>query len=118
MSSVRLHNNISKPIRAAPPCCALAAPPCCALTPVVSTQNNQMITGRPPLRPVAAIRSATPSRIMTTNGRPNIPPNRPNVQPMQFQKDVKNGTNKLQDNQTAVMGKLINPNTRPRGKFR
>ncbi|XP_011162466.1 unconventional myosin-Ie isoform X1 [Solenopsis invicta] len=109
-SSFRLHN-VSRPIR--------PAPQLCDLTPVLATQNNQTITtGRPSLRPVAAARSATPSRT-TSNGRPSIPPNRPNVQPVQFlQKDIKNGTNnvnKLRDKQTAAMGTLINSNTRPRG---
>lgn len=113
MPSVRSHNNMSKPIR--------PAPQLCNLTPILAAQNNQaIITGKPPFHPVAAARSVAPSR-MTSNGRPNIPSNRPNVQPTQFQKDVKNGTNnanKLRGKQTAVMGMYINPSAGPRGKFR
>lgn len=77
---------------------------------------------RASLRPVAATRSATPTQ-MTSNGRPNIPLNRPNVQPVQKfqQKEIKNGTmnypNKLRDKQTAVMAMFINPNSGPRGEF-
>ncbi|XP_011707661.1 PREDICTED: unconventional myosin-Ie-like [Wasmannia auropunctata] len=82
--------SIQRPIRP-------AAPPMCDLAPIIAAQNhNQAImTGRPPLRPVAAVRSLTP----VSNGRPNIPPNRPNLQPIQFPKDVRNGTNKLRDKQ-------------------
>ncbi|XP_012539423.1 unconventional myosin-Ie [Monomorium pharaonis] len=109
-SSFRLHK-VSKPIRSALQLCNPNS--------ILATQNNQTtMTGRPPLRPVAAARSVTSSRT-TSNGRPNIPPNRPNIQPTQFlQKDVKNGTNntnKQRDKQTAVMGMIINPNARPRG---
>lgn len=109
---VRSHNdNISRPIRSAPKLCDLTS---------VAVGNNQTITtDRPPLRPIAAVRSATPTQA-TSNGKPNIPPNRPNVQPVQLQKDMRNGTNrpnKLRDKQT-VMGMCINPNAGPRGKFR
>lgn len=107
ISSVRLHN-VSRSV--------CPTPQLCDLTPILTAQIKQTITtGKPPLHPVAAARSMAPSR-MTSNGRPNIPPNRPNVQPMQFQKDMKNGANvnKLQDTQTA---KLIHSNARPRGKF-
>ncbi|XP_071573945.1 unconventional myosin-Ie isoform X1 [Temnothorax nylanderi] len=103
ISSIRLHNNVSRPICPAPQMCNLA--------PILAAQNNQAIIGRPPPHPVAATRSVAPSRT-TSNGRPNIPPNRPNVLPMQFPKDVRNGTNntnKVRDKQTAV------GNTRPRG---
>ncbi|KAL0134329.1 hypothetical protein PUN28_001256 [Cardiocondyla obscurior] len=106
MSSVQLHN-VSQPIR----------PQLRNVTPTLMTLNNQTVTGRPPLHPVAATRSVTLSRT-TSNSRPNIPPNRPNVQPMQYQKDMKNGTNntsKLRDKQNTVMGMLINSNAGPRG---
>lgn len=81
-----------------------------------------MITGKPPLHPIAAQRSMTPTQA-TSNGRPNIPPNRPNVQPVQLHRDMRSGTNyaypnMLRDKQTAVMGMFINPNPGPRGKFR
>jgi len=113
ISSVCSSKNISRSIR--------PAPQLCDLTPILATQNNQAITtGRSPLHPVATTRSMTPLRT-TSNGRPHIPPNRPNVQPTQFQKDVRNGTNtvnKLRDKQTAIMGMFINPNAGPRGKFR
>lgn len=108
--SVRLHNNVSRSV--------CPTPQLCNLTPILTAQNKQTITsGKPPPHPVAAARSMT-SRT-ASNGRPNIPPNRPNVQPMQFQKDMKNGTNnvnKLRDKQ-IVMGMHINSNPRPRGKF-
>lgn len=111
MSSVRLQINVSRPIR--------SIPQLCDLTSIHATQNNQA-TGRPPLRPVAAARSMTSSR-MVSNGRPNIPSNRPNVQPMQFQNDMKNetnNTNKLRDKNAPLKGILINANAGPRGKFR
>lgn len=112
MSSIR-SPNVSKPIR--------PAPQLCNLTPILAAQNNQaIVTGKPPFHPVAAARSVAPSRT-TSNGRPNIPSNRPNVQPTQFQNHMKNGTNnanKLRDKQTTVMGMFINPSAGPRGKFR
>ncbi|KMR03302.1 unconventional myosin-ie-like protein [Lasius niger] len=66
-----------------------------------------------------AQRSMTPTQA-TSNGRPNIPPNRPNVQPVQLHRDMRSGTNyaypnMLRDKQTAVMGMFINPNPGPRG---
>jgi len=110
---VRSHNdNISRPIRSAPKLCDLTS---------VTIGNNQTITtGKPPLHPIAAVRSTTSTQA-TLNGKPNIPPNRPNVQPVQLQKDMRNGTNypnKLRNKQTAVMDMCINPNAGPRGKFR
>ncbi|KAL6257902.1 hypothetical protein P5V15_011501 [Pogonomyrmex californicus] len=114
MSSLRLRN-ASRPTRPAPQ----LSNSNCNLTPILAGPNNQAITmsERPPLRPVAAARSVTPSRTIS-NGRPNIPPNRPNIQPTQLQKkDMRNGTNnvnKLRDKQT-MMGMFINPNAGPRG---
>ncbi|GAB1861960.1 Unconventional myosin-Ie-like isoform X2 [Camponotus japonicus] len=107
---VRSHNdNISRPIRSAPKLCDLTS---------VTIGNNQTITtGKPPLHPIAAVRSTTSTQA-TLNGKPNIPPNRPNVQPVQLQKDMRNGTNypnKLRNKQTAVMDMCINPNAGPRG---
>lgn len=110
---VRSHNdNMSRSIR--------SAPKLRDLTSITVGNNHAITTDRPPLRPVAAVRSTTSTQA-TLNGRPNIPPNRPNIQPIQLQRDMRNGTNylnKLQDKQTAVMGMFINPNTGPRGKFR
>ncbi|XP_012234244.1 unconventional myosin-Ie-like [Linepithema humile] len=107
---IRLHNNnITRPVR--------QAPRLCDLTPVLTPNNQTIMVERASLRPVAAMRCATPTQV-TTNGRPNIPPNRPNVQPVQIQKEMKNGTNhpnKLRDKQTAVMTMFIDPNSGPRG---
>ncbi|KAL6430461.1 hypothetical protein ACFW04_007819 [Cataglyphis niger] len=107
---VRSHNdNISRSIRSAPKLRDLTS---------IAVGNNQAITtDRPPLYPIAAVRSTT-SMQATLNGRPNIPPNRPNIQPIHLQRDMRNGTsypNKLQNKQSAVMGMFINPNTGPRG---
>ncbi|XP_020282389.1 unconventional myosin-Ie-like [Pseudomyrmex gracilis] len=79
--------------------------------------NNSVATERPCLRPVAATRFAAAQA--ASNGRPNIPPNRPNVQPVQVQKNARNGTtqpNNLRNNkQIPIMGMFVNPAAGPRG---
>lgn len=110
---IRLHNNnLSRPVR--------QAPRQCDLTPVLTPNNQTIMVERASLRPVATTRSAILTQV-TTNGRPNIPPNRPNVQPVQIQKEMKNETNqvpnKLRDKQTAMTAMFINPNSGPRGEF-
>lgn len=95
---------------------------CDLITSALSIQNNQAITtGTSSLSPMAAARSVMTSSATTSNCRPHIPLNRPNVQPTQFRKEMKNGmntVNKLRDKQIAVRGMLINnPNAEPRGKF-
>jgi len=93
---------------------------CDLITSALSTNNQVIMAGTSPLNPIAARSVMIPSAT-TSNSRPHIPPNRPNVQPTQFRKDIKNGmnnVNKLRDKQIAVRGMLINnPNAEPRGKF-
>jgi hypothetical protein len=58
---------------------------------------------------------------MVSNGKPNIPSNRPNVQPMQQQqRNTNNETkqaNKLRDKPTAMMAMFMNPNGGPRSEY-
>ncbi|KYM95106.1 Myosin-Ie, partial [Cyphomyrmex costatus] len=91
---------------------------CDLITSALSTQNNQTITtGTSP--PMAVARSVMTPSATTSNGRPLISSNRPNVQSAQFRKDMKNGmnnANKLRDKQIAVRDMLINnPNAESRG---
>ncbi|KYM77915.1 Myosin-Ie [Atta colombica] len=89
---------------------------CDLITSALSTNNQAIMAGTSPLNPIAAARSVMIPSATTSNSRPHIPPNRPNVQPAQFRKDIKNGmnnVNKLRDKQIAVRGMLINnPNAR------
>ncbi|KAH0956465.1 hypothetical protein HN011_000851 [Eciton burchellii] len=90
------------------------APQSCDL----SSLDNYYSNTATPSRPVAAARSTTPTTRMVSNGKPNIPSNRPNVQPMQQQqRNTNNETkqaNKLRDKPTAMMAMFMNPNGGPR----
>ncbi|EZA57696.1 Myosin-Ie [Ooceraea biroi] len=111
-SLVHSHSNVSKrtPTRQAPQLCDL------------SLLDNYYSSAVPPAgtpsRPVATARTIAPTARAASNGRPNIPSNRPNVQPMQQQRDMNNKThypNKLQNQPIPMMGMFMNPNGGPRG---
>lgn len=92
-----------------------------------SSIRPNVSAGRPAPRPVAATRTVNSNTANpVSNGRPSIPPNRPNFRPAQFQNSTKDTTttttkstnkqpNKLQSSIT-MMGMFTNPGGGPRGK--
>ncbi|XP_043675686.1 unconventional myosin-Ie-like [Vespula pensylvanica] len=90
-----------------------------------SSIRPNVSAGRPAPRPVAATRTVNSNTANpVSNGRPSIPPNRPNFRPAQFQNSTKDTTttikstnkqpNKLQSSIT-MMGMFTNPGGGPRG---
>ncbi|XP_011149340.1 unconventional myosin-Ie [Harpegnathos saltator] len=124
ISSVSPRNGkVSKPVRSAPKLISRAdgtGVSCnfnSAAVPSNQVTAATRVAGRSLLRPVAAERTMAPAQA-TSNGKPSIPSNRPNLQGTRPRKEMRKETNypnKLQNRPDAVMGMFVNPNAGPRG---